>query len=194
MDERRIIELLSDLKHRIFPRPFERLAVSGRNLVGAEIGVFEGEHAVSLLEHLDIQCLYLIDPYEMYDGYYDEGYKQYGTAEGLVSRTRTLAVGRLASYGDRVKWLFCRSVEGLRQVPCQLDFVYIDGNHSLEFVRQDICGAVGKVRAGGIVGGHDFYNGFCRSHDGVVRAVIEAVVANKWNLRVELPDWWFVKE
>jgi hypothetical protein len=37
MDEETIIKLLGDLKHRIFPRPFERLAVAGTGLVGVEI-------------------------------------------------------------------------------------------------------------------------------------------------------------
>jgi hypothetical protein len=46
---------------------------------------------------------------------------------------------------------------------------------------------------GGIIGGHDFYNGFQRDHDGVVRAVTEFAVRNQLNLQVELPDWWVVK-
>ena len=52
MKEEKIIETLSNLKHRIFPRPFERLGVKGENLIGAEIGVYKGEHAESLLERI----------------------------------------------------------------------------------------------------------------------------------------------
>jgi len=44
LTEQEIIDVLSDIKHRIFPRPFERLsAVSQRsNLIGVEIGVAGG--------------------------------------------------------------------------------------------------------------------------------------------------------
>lgn len=54
-------------KHRVF-----RKKVDGENLVGAEIGVFKGENAKRLLDYLDIDKLYLIDPYggfEDYDGW-----------------------------------------------------------------------------------------------------------------------------
>jgi hypothetical protein len=47
-----IVNLFSDIKHRIFPRPFERLSslTEKKNLIGAEIGVPGGEHALSLLK------------------------------------------------------------------------------------------------------------------------------------------------
>jgi len=50
-----IVDILSNLKHRVFPRPFERLAIprSSKNLVGVEIGVAGGEHALSLLRTVD---------------------------------------------------------------------------------------------------------------------------------------------
>jgi len=71
LNEEDIINVLSDIKHRIFPRPFERLSSlrnkkNGGGLVGIEIGVSGGDHAISLLESLDIERLYLIDPYENY--------------------------------------------------------------------------------------------------------------------------------
>lgn len=46
--ESEIVDLLSDIKHRIFPRPFERLSVlrERKDLVGVEIGVAGGEHAL----------------------------------------------------------------------------------------------------------------------------------------------------
>ena len=70
INEQKIVDVLSDLKHRVFPRPCERLALKGKkDLIGVEIGVFEADHALSLLENLDIKKLYLVDPYEMYDDY-----------------------------------------------------------------------------------------------------------------------------
>jgi len=44
LNEEEIINVMSDLKHRIFPRPFERLSTlrTCKDLVGAEIGVAGG--------------------------------------------------------------------------------------------------------------------------------------------------------
>ncbi|MHA2066103.1 MAG: hypothetical protein ACXABY_17165 [Candidatus Thorarchaeota archaeon] len=38
----------------------------GRPVVGAEIGVLNGDHAAELLQTLNIERLYLIDPYAAY--------------------------------------------------------------------------------------------------------------------------------
>lgn len=53
-------------------------------------------------------------------------------------------------------------------VPDSLDFVFIDADHSYQGVSRDIAAWRPKVKAGGIVAGHD------RIQDGVKRAVAEA--------------------
>lgn len=192
MDEKEIVNLFSDVKHRIFPRPFERLAVSGKSLIGVEIGVYKAEHAISLLTHLDIKRLYLVDPYDVYDEY-EEGKAHYGVDQDPLQLARKEASERLAPYADRVRWIFKKSSDIADEILDQLDFVYIDGNHDYAFVRQDIFKFFPKVRQGGVIGGHDFYNGFCREHDGVVRAVAQFSIENNLPLQVELPDWWITK-
>ena len=59
LSEDEIINVLSDLKHRIFPRPFERLYKdrNANNLIGVEIGVAGGQHSLSLLQTLNIRKL-----------------------------------------------------------------------------------------------------------------------------------------
>jgi len=79
------------------------------------------------------------------------------------------------------------------KIPSHVDFVYIDGNHSYRAVAEDIRAWWPKIRPGGVLGGHDFYNGYARAHDGVVKAVTEFVVSNQASLQVELPDWWISK-
>ncbi|MGA1868151.1 MAG: class I SAM-dependent methyltransferase [bacterium] len=193
MNENQIINLLSDLKHRIFPRPFERLAVSGKSLIGVEIGIYKAEHAASLLTHLDIKRLYLVDPYELYDDY-EEGKAHYGVDQDPLQLARKEACERLAQYGDKVRWILKKSSDiTADDIPDELDFVYIDGNHDEAFVRSDILKFYSQLRQGGVIGGHDFYNGFCREHDGVVRAVTQFSIQNNLTLQVELPDWWIKK-
>ncbi|MEP6663529.1 MAG: class I SAM-dependent methyltransferase [Verrucomicrobiota bacterium] len=192
MNEEKIIETLGNLKHRIFPRPFERLAVSGKNLVGVEIGVYKGHHAESLLKNLQVQHLYLIDPYSLYETY-DEGRKHYGIDQDTLELAKQESEERLAPYNDRVTWILKQSTAALKDIPDHLDFVYIDGNHEESFVREDILNYYPKVRSGGVIGGHDFYNGFCREHDGVVKVVSKFSVENDLPLQIELPDWWITK-
>jgi hypothetical protein len=192
MREQEIVDTLSNLKHRIFPRPFERLGVAGKGLVGVEIGVYKAEHAFALLEYLDIRRLYLIDPYDLYDAY-SEGKANYGVTQAPLSEAKKTAEDRLAPYADRITWIHKMSTDAAREIPDELDFVYIDGNHEESFVREDILAYWPKVRQGGTVGGHDFYNGYCRDHDGVVKAVSRFAVESGFPLQVELPDWWIKK-
>jgi hypothetical protein len=191
ISENDIVDVLSDIKHRIYPRPFERLSkLRGRkNLVGAEIGVAGGEHAHSLLKTLDIQKMYLIDPYEMY-AEYEEGKLHYGVDQLALSATEIFARARLTEYSDRILWIRQLSSTALPSISERLDFVYIDGNHQEKFVTEDIDNYWPLLSNGGVIGGHDYYNGFQREHDGVVKAVTSFVVKNDLQLRVELPDWW----
>lgn len=67
-----------------------------------------------------------------------------------------------------------------------LDFVYIDGNHSFESVAQDIWYWSAKVRPGGMVAGHDYFNTESQArnticHVGyVVDAYTKAVGIKNW--------------
>lgn len=193
IDQTAVIQLLSDLKHRIFPRPFERLALSGgKGLTGCEIGVYKGNHSESLLSTSSIRKLYLIDPYDLYDNYI-EGHAHYGVDQSPLSEAQKEAINRLLEYKDQIVWLNLKSEDACKEISEKLDFVYIDGNHAYDFVKADIENYYLLLKAGGILGGHDFYNGYCREHDGVIKAVTEFAVTNKLVLQVELPDWWIVK-
>lgn len=195
LSENEIIDLLSDIKHRVFPRPFERLGVprgGGQGLIGIEIGVAGGEHALSLLTTLDIKKLYLIDPYEMYESY-KEGLNHYGLDQKSLSDTEGAAKKLLAPYSKKLAWIKKLSSEAVDEVIELVDFVYIDGNHQEEFVIEDIANYYPLIREGGVIGGHDFYNGFQREHDGVVNAVTSFVSESTLKLRTEMPDWWIEK-
>lgn len=194
LSENEIIDLLSDIKHRVFPRPFERLGVprGGQGLIGIEIGVAGGEHALSLLTTLDIKKLYLIDPYEMYESY-TEGLNHYGLDQKSLGDSEGAAKKLLAPYSKKLVWIKKLSSEAVDEIIEVVDFVYIDGNHQEEFVIEDIENYYPLIREGGVIGGHDFYNGFQREHDGVVNAVTSFVSESTLKLRIEMPDWWIEK-
>ena len=193
LTENEIINILSDFKHRIFPRPFERLSNlrdrGGEGLIGVEIGVAGGEHALSLLETLEIKKLYLVDPYDLYDEY-EEGRSHYGIDQLSLSQTEIICRNNLKKFENRLVWIKKLSSEAVSDISEKVDFVYIDGNHQEEFVVKDIENYILLLNNSGVIGGHDYYNGFQREHDSVVRAVTNFMKHSKFQLRVEMPDWW----
>jgi len=82
------------------------------------------------------------------------------------------------------------SEEAWRGVPNNLDFVYVDGNHSYPYVKRDLEIYYPKIREGGLLGGHDFG---ARS-PGVPRAVLEFSERKSLTLEGKGPDFWMVKK
>lgn len=52
-----------------------------------------------------------------------------------------------------------------------VDFVYIDGNHLYEFVKEDIINYLPLIKQNGFIGGHDY----TRWHTDVIKAVDETI-------------------
>jgi hypothetical protein len=118
--------------------------------VGAEIGVQRGLYSEVLCQGMPNLTLYCVDSWKAYSGY--RGAKTQSRMDSFYE----IAQERLAPYNCRFVRKF--SMDALAQFEDDsLDFVYIDGNHRLPWVLDDICGWMIKVRAGGIVAGHDYY-------------------------------------
>jgi len=147
-------------------------------LIGLEIGVAYGYHAKSILDSMNIEKLYLVDPFKQYCGYTDyipqDIYKQ--------------CCNNLNSYKDKIYILKFTSREAAKKLEnIKFDFIYIDGNHRYEFVKGDIELWYNKVKVNGMLCGHDFNN------MGVFKAVTE--YSNKHNIICHTlkDDWWFIK-
>jgi hypothetical protein len=92
------------------------------------------------------------------------------------------------------------SVEAAKPIAdASLDFVYIDAGHTYESVKADLAAWIPKVRVGGIVSGHDYFNG---PWDGIEFGVKQAVDDLKIPIEVimdgtyagkEFPTWFFKK-
>lgn len=172
-----------------YPRPmieYMEKNLTKKSLIGVEIGVLAGINAESILRTLPIKKLYLVDPYMSYVNTFGKLF--------VPRKKLPEAKKRLSKFGEKTIFIFKKASQAVNDIPDGLDFVYIDGRHTYEFVKKDIELYYSKVREGGVIGGHDFT---C-CYFGVCKAVTEFV--NKNNLKIygeesygEKSDWWIVK-
>lgn len=133
---------------------------------GAEVGVWEGEHAASICAVNPQLHLLCVDGWAPYPGYAD-----HQTPEELASAYQK-ALERLRPYRCSLMKMF--SVEAATRVPDRsLDFVYFDANHTFEGLTADFDAWIPKVKVGGLIAGHDYHK--FRPSRGI--RVIEAVHA-----------------
>jgi hypothetical protein len=154
-----------------------------RNGVGAEIGVHMGDFSSTILTLAQPTKLYLIDPWKYFP---EPAYKESlyggdritqkdmdGRYERVVRRfAREISVGTIVVYRELSIMAAFRIKDG------ELDFVYVDADHSYEGVSQDLRAFFPKVKRGGLIIGDDYSLGKWWK-DGVVRAFNEFVVESK---------------
>lgn len=144
---------------------------------GVEIGVDRGRFSEYMLNcNLDL-ALRCVDPWR---------WKLRG--ESRYQST----VRRLEPYGERAVIDRRDSFDAVRDVPDEsLNFVYIDGDHSFDYVMTDIIWWAKKVRIGGVVSGHDYY----RFRGGGVVPAVDAYTREhgiiRWFLTDEKEATWF---
>lgn len=162
--------------------------------VGAEVGVCDGRYSQVLCESIPGLKITCVDAWKAYSDNSQDG------SQEQLDQVRQIAERRLKKYCafflrmwslDAVKFIDDKS----------LDFVYIDCNHKFDYVIQDIIQWSQKVRVGGIISGHDYWN---IKDFGVVPAVDTYVKVHGYKLNIAGadgrmdgrkfgPSWWFVK-
>lgn len=152
----------------------------------AEVGVFKGNNALYMLENLNIEKLYLIDPYLKYPDYRKVSPLAYGRLDEAEEEARE----KLKEYEDKIVWIKKFSDKAVNDLPNDLDFIYIDGNHSYEYVKQDMENYYPKVKENGILAGHDIAS---IRHKGVARAFAEFIIEKDKTPTISKTDWWVVK-
>ena len=161
-----------------------------KGAVGAEIGVAQGDYSALILERAKPSELHLVDPWS----HLEPGSDLLQASDMLAEVGETLAPGdELApvpanAEGDEQFAAISARFDGDPRVrfhrqysykaaagfdEAYFDFVYLDGNHHYEFVLQDLQDFAAKLKPGGLLFGHDFFeDAFARDeHYGVVDAV-----------------------
>jgi hypothetical protein len=134
-------------------------SIPHRNLVGVEIGVQRGDLSVQLLKGCNWTLLYLVDPWATYADCHPY-YKSGDTVARLSMREQqdnyqtTLSVTAFA--GEKVKVVRDFSYNAVKQIPGEVDFVFLDANHVYEFVKRDLELWWPKISVAGIIAGHDY--------------------------------------
>lgn len=162
-----------------------RLFAARGYLRGCEVGVADARYSALLCATIPGVELLCVDPWEPYGLNGRGGGKQQQHGNYDVARER------LAPYAATLDRRL--SADAAPDVPPEtLDFVYIDGNHDFDFVMLDLLLWVPKVRAGGIVAGHDYYH---FRNSGVIEAVdaYAAVHGIRFHVTGERrePSWWW---
>jgi hypothetical protein len=107
-----------------------------KDLVGAEVGVYYGAMSKALLEQAPRLKLYMVDSWRI------GAPSNRARAENNTDPTRRTI-------------LAMPSLEAVKHVP-DLDFVFIDADHSYPAVKADIAAWMPKVKVGGWLCGHDY--------------------------------------
>ena len=155
--------------------------------VGAEIGVAKGLYSRELCKAIDGLKLFLVDPWAAYD--------QPSISDERAKARYEYCLGRLKSFN--VEYMIMTSMEAVKSFDDNsLDFVYIDGLHTFDAVMSDLIFWSTKVRPGGIIAGHDYYEFY---QGGVIQAVNAYTRAHNigdWYLTTaeQHPTWFWVQK
>jgi hypothetical protein len=146
-----------------FPDLWNRLGYDG---VGVEIGTDRGAFAAHILEHWKGKLLQCIDPWATdlpgYDDVLCTGPRDADYHQAITT------LSRIASH--RVRIFRELSSEAVDHIVRPVDWVYVDGNHALEYVRRDLADYWPLIHWGGMLAGHDFGAPEC---PGVLQGVVE---------------------
>lgn len=153
---------------------------------GAEVGVANGKYSEMLCNLNPGVKLLSVDPWSSYSEDPRRGRKH--------EQAYREATERLTPYNATL--IRKKSMDGVKDIPKgSLDFVYIDGNHTFDYVMQDIIEWSKRIRPGGIVSGHDYYK---FRNAGIIEAVDTYTKVHKikqWFLCDErTPSFFWVKK
>jgi len=119
-----------------------------------EVGVYQGDFAAEVLKQCGgVRKYYMIDPWKHLpdwnkpanqdDRTFEEFFEAAKAKTDFAAAQRVILRGRTTEVVDQIS-------DG------ELDFAYIDGDHTLRGIAIDLIRVYPKVRVGGFVGGDDF--------------------------------------
>jgi hypothetical protein len=129
------------------PKLFDELGFK----VGVEVGVEVGAFSEVILSG-SLVSLYCVDAWQAYPEY------KLRTSQAHFDYLYAETQKRLVVFNSRCELIKKFSLDAVKDFkPKSIDFVYIDANHELPYVVNDLVAWSKIVRPGGIIAGHDYY-------------------------------------
>lgn len=149
---------------------------------GVEVGVQAGIYSEVLCQNIPNHELYCVDPWGAYRRQSAERSEEY----------YNIARERLMPYNTTlIRMPSLQAVKGFNDG--ELDFVYIDALHEFDPVMLDLLYWIPKVKKGGIIAGHDYFNYYSGGVVMAVDAYTRAHNINMWYVTKErLPSFFWV--
>ncbi|MEX0921055.1 MAG: class I SAM-dependent methyltransferase [Candidatus Pacearchaeota archaeon] len=178
---------------RTFPRHSVRFAkkyFKNKPIKVAEIGTFKGENAKNIMETLNVDKIYLIDPWEEHENFSKIAPE---ITQKILSNAEKIAKKRLGKHNNKIFFIKKYSDEAINDIPDNMDYIYIDGNHSYKQAKKDMKNYWPKVNKGGILAGHDITASHDKKEGGVARAFVEFCSEKNLRPRITRTDWIIIK-
>lgn len=159
--------------------------------VGAEIGVWRGKFSNQILEIVKPKILHLIDPWIFQPNYPDRWYG--GKKAKNHQAMEEIYEGVVNKFAGRNDVIIHR---GLSENIVDLfedgyfDWIYIDGNHSYEFVKKDLECFYPKVKAEGWITGDDYNWGQAEGYP--VKKAVDELIANGGVEKIAIENSQFI--
>ena len=120
----------------------------------AEIGVYQGDFAATLLQRCEfIAKYYMIDPWK----HLGDWNKPANENDVVFEQFFQMAKAKTEFAESRRAILRGKTTDVIDRIPDdELDFAYIDGDHTLRGIAIDLIRVYPKVKFGGFIGGDDF--------------------------------------
>lgn len=138
----------------------------------AELGVASGDFTKLILDTVHPSSLHLVDKWGS-ARYGEPQYQKVKKLQGLYKQSdikihRTPSIEAVSDFED-----------------ASLDFIYIDTTHGYQTTRQELELYHPKVKATGLLAGHDYSQGnWCkRSRYGVIEAVYDFCASSNWRIK-----------
>lgn len=143
-----------------------------KNPVCVEVGVLRGDHAIAMFCLLNPKMLYLVDSW-------------------INETEMEIGVHNIFKTNNKVTIIINDSVQASYMIREELDLVYIDADHSYDYVFKDIDTWIDKIKIGGMLSGHDWN----KPNTGVQKAVKDFCKINhlRYNVSDNDRNWWIIK-
>lgn len=154
--------------------------------IAVEVGILKGQYSRYICNILRPEKFYGIDPFKLYEGYTDKPSIDFQSQEALDILANKMAE-LIPSINKPKQSVFLKktSIEAASEfLDCSVDFIFIDGDHQYNSVKQDIEVWYNKITPDGVFCGHDYAEGSSVEKFGVIDAVQEFVQQHKLRFAV----------